>query len=447
MSAGKTFSLMLPLLIFTTLSMAEESNLPGVAVIPVFDDSGNNYNLEELLLTAEEVFLESGRFRVVDISSHELYVWEPEEQTFRLQTIAADLSVDFFMLLDVSVPETDVLEIPGDTLSVTRNTSINITGRFYTSGGSLLGSVRERRRGQGFNGSTSLDPGELAENGVKQVAERSLAEIFPFEFSFTAGTETELIMPVGAAGGVNEGMIFSVIARSTGIPRSSDEYRALGTNGLIQVIHAGSSESRGRLISGTVVPGAYVTAIENQAPGLLSLSYAVLPTEVVPGDNLSGEEAETSQLMSQAEFSGETGKWGLSLGGSLYSGVVPRLSSVGIRGEVGARIPLSAPSLALRACAGFEAAFLSQNTRADSISSSASTATIAGTASIDLEWMFSGRFGLHAGCIGRVGTSADSWSVQNWAGYNRDALPGEVYYAEIKQAPVSISAGLSYMIF
>jgi len=196
-----------------------------------------------------------------------------------------------------------------------------------------------------------------------------------------------------------------------------------------------------------VIEGARVTAIESPAPAILSLSYTVLPTEVVPGDNLTGEEAETSQLMSQAEFGGETGKWGLSLGGFLYSGVVPRMSSIGIRGEAGARIPVVAPSLALRSCVGFEAAFLSQNTRADSISSSASTATIAGTASLDLEWLFSGRFGLHAGCTGRIGTAADSWGVQSSTGYNRDALPGELYYAEIKQAPVSFSAGLTYMIY
>ena len=445
MSAGTIFSVLMFLFI-STLSLAAESNLPAIAVIPVFDDSENNYSMEELLITAENVFSESGRFRVVDVTSHELYIWEPEDQTIRLQTIAADMSVDLFMLMDVSVPQTDERELVGDSILTSRSTSIDITGRFYSSGGGLLGSVRERRR-QGFTGSTSMDIGTLALNGVREVAERSLAEIFPFEFTFTAGPGPELAMPVGTAGGVTKGMVFSVIARSDGIPRSSQEYRALGSHGILQITDAGSFECRGTLIAGTVIEGARVTAIESPAPAILSLSYTVLPTEVVPGDNLTGEEAETSQLMSQAEFGGETGKWGLSLGGFLYSGVVPRMSSIGIRGEAGARIPVVAPSLALRSCVGFEAAFLSQNTRADSISSSASTATIAGTASLDLEWLFSGRFGLHAGCTGRIGTAADSWGVQSSTGYNRDALPGELYYAEIKQAPVSFSAGLTYMIY
>ena len=102
--------------------------------------------------------------------------------------------------------------------------------------------------------------------------------------------------------------------------------------------------------------------------------------------------------------------------------------------------------LALRLGVGFESAFLTQNTRADSISSSASTVTIAGVAGADLEWMFSNHFGIHAELMGRVGTAAEGWSVKSWTGYNRDALPGELYYAEIKQAPVSFSVGLVYMV-
>ncbi len=96
---------------------------------------------------------------------------------------------------------------------------------------------------------------------------------------------------------------------------------------------------------------------------------------------------------------------------------------------------------------GFEAAFLVQNTRADSISSSANTATISGIGSVNLEWLFSGRFGIHAGCVGRFGTPADDWTVTSYTGYNRQALPGELYYAEIKQPPVSFSAGLTYMVY
>jgi hypothetical protein len=215
----------------------------------------------------------------------------------------------------------------------------------------------------------------------------------------------------------------------------------------MQITGAAANSGRGRLIAGSLVDGARVTAVENSTPGILSLSYVVLPTEVVPGDNLAGEEAETSRLVNQAEFTGGTCKWGLSLTGTMLSAVIPRMSTIGIRGEVGTRIPLSSPSLALRIGVGFEACYLNQNTRADSISASANTATVAGTVSADVEWLFSSRFGLQAGCTGRIGPSADKWTVTDWRGYNRDAHPGELYYAEVKQPPVSFSAGLSYMIY
>lgn len=436
------------LLVFVpVLLAAEDVNLPGIAVVPVFTDAAGNYSEEELIEAAEAVFSESGRFHVVDVSSHDCYRGDPAEQTIRLRSMAADRSVDLFMLLDVSVPETSVSHGSFDSMFVTRDTEINVTGRFYTSEGSLLGSIRENRHSGGLSGSTSVDIEAIALNGVREVAGRSLTEIFPYEFTFSAGLGPLYTIPVGTAGGIQKGMVFSVVARSEGIPRSSQEYSALGSHGIMQIMNSRHQESTGRLVAGRLVEGATITAIENSSPALLSITYAVLPTEVLPGAGLSGEESETDKLVSQAEFSGATGKWGFSLGGALFSGVMPRMSSIGIRGEMGTRIPLASPSVGLRLGAGFEAAFLTQNTRSDSISSSATTATFSGTGTLNLEWMFSGRFGLHAGCTGRLGTKANSWSVTTWNGYNRDALPGELYYSEIIQPPVSFSAGLTYMVY
>jgi len=435
------------LLVFSLNIMAQETNLARIAVIPVFEDPSGNYNKQELILAAESFFLESGRFEIVDASSHSGYQGSPVDQSLRMQSMAADLSIDLFMLLDVSIPYTEVDHGTADSLYLTRNTSIDVTGRFYTSGGNLLGSVREKKYSGSLGSSASVDLGSLAVQGVLLVAERSLNEIFPYEFSFFAGDGPVFNIPMGTFNGIRKGMVFSVVARSEGIPRSDMEYRALSSHGLIQILNASENESNGRLVSGEIVSGARITAIENSSPALLALSYALLPTDVVPGDNLTGEEAETSKLVNQAEFTGATCKWGLSLSGTLFSAIIPRMSSIGIRGEMGTRIPLSSPSLALRIGIGFEASFLTQNTRADSVSASANTATIAGTAGADIEWMFSNRFGLHAGCISRVGTAADSWSVKSWTGYNRDALPGELYYAEISQPPVSFSAGLTYMIY
>lgn len=435
------------LLILPVVGMAEDVNLPVIAVIPVFDQSAGTYDAPALIEEAEAVFLASGRFRVTDVSDHELYQGPPADQTLRLQGISSDLAVDLFMILDVSAPETTVDHGSRDSLFVTRTTTIDITGRFYTSEGSLLGSVREKRYSGEFGGGTSMDLHAMAVSGVREVALRSLGEIFPYEFSFTSGEGPLYSIPVGSTGGVEKGMVFSVLARSQGIPRSSQEYSYLQSHGIMQIMDSSPGSSTGRLIAGNIVEGTTLSAVENSAPALLSLTYSILPTEVVPGDDLTGEENETSKLINQAEFSGATGKWGLSLGGALFSGVVPRMSSIGIRGEMGTRLPLSSPSLALRLGVGFEAAFLVQNTRADSISSSANTATISGTGSLNLEWLFSARFGLHAGCVGRFGTSADNWSVTSYTGYNRQALPGELYYAEVKQPPVSFSAGLTYMVY
>jgi hypothetical protein len=434
-------------LAFSMNAMAQEANLARIAVIPVLQDPSQEYNTEELILAAENCFLESGRFEVVDASSHAAYSGPPDDQIVRMQSMASDLSIDLFMLLDVSAPYTEVNHGTADSLFVTRNTSLDVTGRFYTSEGSLLGSVREKEYSGSLSSSTSVDLENLAVQGVLQVVERSLNEIFPYEFSFIADAGPVFHIPVGTVNGVKKGMVFSVLARSDGIPRSDQEYMALSSHGLIQILQASENTSEGRLIAGRIISGARITGVENSAPALLALSFAVLPTEVVPGDNLTGEEAETSKLINQAEFTGATCKWGLSLSGTLFSAVIPRMASIGIRGEMGTRLPLASPSLALRLGIGFEAAYLTQNTRADSISSSANTTTIAGTANADIEWMFSNRFGLHAGCLARIGTTADNWSVKSWTGYNRDALPGELYYASIRQPPVSFSAGLTYMIY
>ncbi|MCK5785248.1 MAG: hypothetical protein KAH54_01675 [Candidatus Sabulitectum sp.] len=435
------------LFLFAQIATAEEALLSRIAVIPVFSDAMGNYDLEALKTSAEEIFIQSGRFEIVDVSAHPGYMGVPDDQNLRLRSIAAELNVDLFMLLDVSSPHTEMSHSSGDSLFPSNTTSVDVTGRFYTSEGTLLGSIREKKYSGNLSGSTSVDIEDLANQGVILVTERSLSEIFPYEFTFLVSDGPIYAIPMGTENGIEKGMVFSVVALSQGIPRSAEEYSQLSSHGLFQIMSSRENSGTGRLVAGRLVGGARVIAVENSTPGILALSYAVLPTEVIPGDNLGGEEAETSRISNQAEFTGGTGKWGLSLTGTLFSGVIPRMSSVGIRGEIGTRLPLSSPALALRFGIGFEAAYLTQNTRVDSISSSANTATIAGTVSANLEWMFSSRFGIHAGGMSRLGTSADSWNITEWTGYSRKAFPSEVYYAEIKQPPVSFSAGLTYMIY
>lgn len=432
---------------FAFISIAENVNLPKIAILPVFNSAINESEALELKTSAELLFEQSGRFEVIDVSSHADYSGDPIDQTLRLQAMASDFGVDLFMLLDVSLPDIDVDHGSAGTLAVTRNTSINVTGRFYTSSGTLLGSIREREYSGSLTSSTEVDTKVLALRGVRQVVERSLAEIFPYEFSFVITGGPEFSVPMGYANGVEKGMVFVIIAESEGIPHSAIEYDRMRSHGVLQITNCTETSSSGRAISGTLVSGSQVTAIENSSPGILSLNYALLPTEVVPGVNLIGEEAETSRLVNQAEFTGSTAKWGLSLSGSLLSGVLPRMTSIGIRGEVGTRLPLASPSLGLRLGTGFEAAFLVQNTRSDSVTASANTTTIAATASANLEWLFSSRFGFNLGCVGRFGTDASGWNVTDYLGQNREAESHEVYYYEMKQPPVSFTLGLTYLIY
>ena len=439
--------LMTMLFCLVFLATAENINLSKIAIIPVLNSEIDEAEAIELITSAEMIYEQSGRFEVVDVSSHSDYHGDPIDQTLRLQAIASDFDVDMFMLLDVSSPETDVNHGSAGTLAVTRNTSVNVTGRFYTSSGTLLGSIREREFSGSLNSSTEVDIKLLALRGIQQVVDRSLNEIFPYEFSFIISGGPEFAMPLGSVNGVRKGMVFVIVAESEGIPHSAEEYNRMRTHGVLQITSCSETSSTGRAVSGNLMSGAQVTAIENSSPGILSLNYAILPTEVVPGLNLSGEEAETSRLVNQAEFTGSTGKWGLSLSGTLFSGVLPRMASIGIRGEVGTRLPLASPSLGLRLGTGFEAAFLVQNTRSDSVTASASTTTIAATASANLEWLFSSRFGFNLGCTGRFGTDASGWNVTDYLGQNREAESHEVYYYEMKQPPVSFSLGLTYLVY
>jgi len=151
--------------------------------------------------------------------------------------------------------------------------------------------------------------------------------------------------------------------------------------------------------------------------------------------------------MNQVELGGWTSRWGFAFGGSLVSGVLPRMSTIGVRGSVGVKIPLSSPALALRLETGLETDFLIQDTRADTVSASANTVIFSAGVAAGLEWLFSHHVGVQGAVAACYSPGADSWSVQDWRGYNRDALPGELYYTEVNPGVVSGRLGLFYMIF
>ncbi|MFO8182899.1 MAG: hypothetical protein R6U39_01865, partial [Candidatus Aegiribacteria sp.] len=64
-----------------------------------------------------------------------------------------------------------------------------------------------------------------------------------------------------------------------------------------------------------------------------------------------------------------------------------------------------------------------------------------------LEYLFSDHLGLQLGVTGLYGSSAQSWTVQEYTGNVRDAEPDEIYYTSLEQGPVSAHVGVMYFIF
>lgn len=431
--------MILCLIMFSTLSA---ENLPSLAVIPVFPPG--QYDVPALVARAGELYEAGGRFRVTDLSEHPGYSGPPETLAYRLREMAASSGVDAFMVLDVGTPGYDSgFASVADSLVATRTTSIDVAARFYTSDAVLMGTIRETVRGEGFVSSQQV----LALRGVEAVVSRSMLEVFAMELTFEVGEGPLFTLPAGTDDGIRKGMIFSLVARASGVPQSRAEYERLQSRGILQITGASRNSSSGRLISGMLVRGSSVTAIETTSPANVFLQYAAVPVRIVPGDGLTGEEASDSRIMNQLEIGGWTSRWGLAFGGALVSGVLPRMSSIGVRGSLGARIPLSSPSLAFRVEAGVETDFLIQDTRADTVSASASAVVFGASAGVGLEWLFSAHVGLQGGVSAGITSRADSWSVQDWRGFNRDAKPGELYYAEVAPRAVTGRLGLFYMIF
>ncbi len=416
-------------------------NLPSVAVLPLVQ---GQYDASALAARAGELYEVAGRFRYIDISGHPSYEGDPGSLLYRLREIAASTGVDAFMVLDVGSPSYDSgTSQDGDSLFARRLTTIEVAARFYTSDAVLLGSIRETMRTE----IPSPSPQALAISGVEIIVARSLLEIFPLELTFHVGQGPVFDLPAGTDDGLRKGMIFSMVARSMGVPQTRTEYEGLHSRGILQITGVTAGSSTGRLITGRLVEGSLVTAVESSSPANVFLQYTAVPVEIVPGSGLEGDDARTGRVMNQVELGGWTSRWGLAFGGALVSAVLPRMSTIGVRGSAGARIPVSSPALALRLEAGVETNFLIQDTRVDTVSASANTVMFAATAGAGVEWLFSSHLGLQGTAAASISSKADSWSLQDWRGYNRDALPAEIYYSEVKPRGISGRLGLFYMVF
>ncbi|MCD4848672.1 MAG: hypothetical protein K8R76_10845 [Candidatus Aegiribacteria sp.] len=416
--------------------------LPRIGVVSIDSDDFAPDN--SILETVRVELIRSGRFEVVDLDSVSYLNVSPDLLINRLQTIASEENLDIFLALEIpAAEEYDRTSFRNDSLITYRTVTVNVLGRFYTSAGTLIGTIRNTVSREEMLPFVP-DRYRLALTCAEQLAARSILELFPLEVTFIASDSQIFSIPIGREQGISNGMIMAAVAASSGIPEDLSEYEALRSRGLLQISDVGNTQSSARLLSGHLVNGGAVTAIEQSAPAIMYIEYNLLSMKVERGEGLEGTDSDWS---SNIRLGVETGKWGLSFGGGLRAGGLEHSSSLGVDFLVGTRIPLSSPSLGLRLSGGGEAIFLMQDVRSDTLASNSSAICVAAIADASLEYLFSNHLGIQFGISGVLGTAAENWTVQEYSGKVRDANPDEIYYTKMEHGPFNIHAGLIWMIF
>ena len=424
------------------LSSPVTAALPRLAVISIDVD---DFAPDSALISAVMERMEAtGRFEVVDLDSMAFISSSPAAFLETLRTIAADNGINVFMALELLYPEVnDRTVFRNDSLVNIREVSVEALARFYSSAGNLIGSMRNsvsRESRLPFQ----PDEGRMAVLAAEELAEMSILEIFPMEATFTASGGEVFTIPLGTDNGIEEGSVMAVLAVASGIPGDLSEYENLRSRGLLQVMDAGRTSSRARLLSGHLVEGGTVTAIEQSAPAMIFLEYSGSLLAVERGSGLGPDDDVWSNRL---RLGVETARWGFSFGGGITAGGLEHSSIIGVDLMAGTRIPLRSPRFGLRLTAGGEMAFHMQDVRSIEISSNATAISVTALADATLEYLFSGHLGLQMGVTGLLGTSASSWTVQEYTGEVRDAEPWEIYYTSLKQGPLGAHMGLVYFIF
>ncbi len=429
---------MITFFITGTLSAA----LPRLAVVSIdFDEfAPDSVIIGEVI----DKLAESGRFQVVELGDDSFLDTPPDSLLNSLRILASERGIDVFLAMEILYPEeNDRTVFRNDSLVTYRTVSVDVLGRFYSGAGTLIGTIRNTVTREEILPYSS-DRYRLAILSARELATRAIMEIFPIEVTFTASGSEVFTVPLGRDQGISKGTVMAVVASSMGIPGSISEYQHLRSRGLLQIMDVRSSQSTARLISGLLIDGGTVTAIEQSAPAILFLEYCGFMMSSEPGAGLEDDSAEWSN---NVRLGIETAKWGLSFGGGVTAGGLEHSSLIGIDLQLGTRIPVSSPSLGLRLAAGGELAFHMQDVRSDLLASRATAVSMAAVADATMEYLFSGHLGFQIGVSGVLSTATDSWTVQEYSGNVRDAEPDELYYTELKQGPLGIHAGLMYFIF
>ncbi len=430
------------LLVTIAAAASVHAELPRIAVISIdFDEFAPD---SAMLDAVRQELSSSGRFQVADLGDDSFLQTRPDSLLESLRVLAADNDIDVFMAIEILAPEVnDRTVYRNDSLVTVREVSVDALGRFYSSEGNLIGTLRNTVSRQGTVPIVQ-DTESMAELSCRELAARSILEVFPMEVTFTASDEQVFQVPLGRINGIRKGTTMAVLAVTSGIPDDPAEYEMLRSRGLIQIMDVGENSSSARLLSGRLVDGGTVTALEQSAPAIIYLEYVGSLLSVEKGTGLGPDEDLWS---SGVRLGVETGRWGLSFGGGINAGTLQHASNIGVELLAGTRLPLHSPSLTLRLSAGGELSFLMQDVRADYISSSATAFAVSALANATLEYLFSDHLGLQVGVDGAFGTVADSWTVQEYTGQVRDAEPDEIYYTSLKRGPVGVHAGLTYFMF
>lgn len=421
---------------------ALSASLPRLAVVSIdFDEfAPDSIVMGEVI----EELSESGRFQLVELGDDAFMNTTPDSFINYIRTLAADRGIDVFLAIEILYPEeNDRTVFRNDSLITFRTLSVDVLGRFYSSTGNLIGTIRNtvtREEALPY----SPDKRRLAVISAREMASRAVLELFPMEVTFTASDSEVFTVPLGSDHGIGNGTIMAVVASSSGIPDDISEYKQLRSRGLLQIIEVGNTQSTARLLSGHLTDGGTVTAVEQSAPAILFLEYNGCLISSEPGAGLNDDNTE---LSNNIRLGAEMAKWGFSFGGGATVGGLEHSSVIGIDLQTGSRIPITSPSLGLRLSAGGMLSFHMQDVRSEELSSSATAISVSAIADATMEYLFSGHLGFQLGITGFLGTSASSWTVQEYTGQVRDAEPDELYYTELRQGPVGIHAGLMYFIF
>ncbi len=394
---------------------------------------------------AEDAAEQSARFAVVDVPDSALIHAGGDNLLPAISGLAAEHSLDVILALSLGEPVSvdRIVAGPDSTRMVTR-TDVWVSGRFYTSSGQLIGSISESGFAE-FPSSLPRDGSVPARDAVVRMVERAMLELFPAEVEFEAAGSGGIILPSGTESGFHKGMFVSIVAIAPSIPLTAEGFDYLHSRALAQVIEAGPGESRARLLSGGVTPGGPVTAIEHGAPAFVSIGWDGVPVELEQG--AAAPSFDGSGMINRVSISVTTFRWGMCFGGTLHGGTMEDLSSFGVGFHAGPRIPLSPPETALRLTLGGEVDFMMQDVAVDYLLSDASAVTFGGFADCALEYLPFERLGFFTSARGYLGSSVDSWTVQDESGQTRSAMDAELHFTELAPSPLRFRAGMYYLIF